>query len=571
MKIFKNKKGWLVASAVIILVLMSLWLIGKSQSQPDVTFVVVGDSRSDILNSPPPALLTSFVSEINILKPDFVIHLGDMVFSDATDEIAIQQQYENFLSIFNKINSPKYYVCGNHDVWNVTSKKVYEKTFGSSYYSFTQKGYLFIVLDTVSEDDKYLSDQLAWLEPLLQNSDQYRNVFLFSHCPIIQKPELYAHPVDMSHNLRTSLMEMVEKYNIRTVFASHLHLYDRSIYKNFTQYISGGGGAPLLPDGFHHILAVTLKGDNIDVQVYKPGEITQRLYKEESDRLYEYSIRVPKNWRKDIISESLKLSHVIYESPDGGHSVTIKCWKRDKFITPKMLISQLAAPYQKSGLIESHGYVNVNGNKGYECAIRQEVSKLKYAAFVKRDNIYLLESVVNDSNTGKSDEFARILNTLLINCDPYPKTFRDETIGFIYKVPDDWEFTTISAGSESIRLMINKILNGNENLEKQPQVFLDVRENHPVRSSKEILRASLSEFQSLQIPYHVLTEGQAKNGNLQGYFNLSDLSDEGMFFQRKMTCYSVGKYFYRFIIDSHNRDDDPNRMAQIVERGLSFR
>ena len=74
------------------------------------------------------------VSQINELKPDFVIICGDLVHK------ANDSSYSDFKKIMEGFKMPCYLAPGNHDVGNIpndTTLDYYRKTIGNDYYNFT--------------------------------------------------------------------------------------------------------------------------------------------------------------------------------------------------------------------------------------------------------------------------------------------------------------------------------------------------------------------------------------------------------------------------------------------------
>ncbi|MCD6596148.1 MAG: metallophosphoesterase [Bacteroidales bacterium] len=134
--------------------------------------------------------ITSFIDSMKIAKPDFIIELGD--FGIPTEE------YAPYFSIWNSFPGPKYHVIGNHEMDGGTSLEealAYRK-MKSSYYSFLQNGFKFIVLDgndkEFAEQKGYKSyignEQLDWLRKELEAAAI--PIVIFSHQGIGTDPEI---------------------------------------------------------------------------------------------------------------------------------------------------------------------------------------------------------------------------------------------------------------------------------------------------------------------------------------------------------------------------------------------
>jgi predicted phosphodiesterase len=92
--------------------------------------------------------LEQAVTQFNKLKPEFVIHLGDLINENYAS-------YDAVLPIFEKFSMPHYFVLGNHDVAvKVESKaKILARLGlgklgpGKGYYDFARAGWRFVVLN----------------------------------------------------------------------------------------------------------------------------------------------------------------------------------------------------------------------------------------------------------------------------------------------------------------------------------------------------------------------------------------------------------------------------------------
>ena len=141
----------------------------------------------------------------NLMHPAFVMSVGDLIRGHAGEKRMREMQSEltNFVS---RVEAPFFYVVGNHDIcvdvntnkpndrtkYTMTSR-VWKDYFGDrTYYSFTYKGCLFIVLNSMEERvdlvnvHKDLSaDQYAWLRKTLEEHKDARWTFLFMHHPTV--------------------------------------------------------------------------------------------------------------------------------------------------------------------------------------------------------------------------------------------------------------------------------------------------------------------------------------------------------------------------------------------------
>ena len=130
----------LAAFAFVLAILVAL-PVGRAQAifgRSGLTFAVVGDSqgRNEVWDK--------VMDAINAARPQFLLHCGDMVASGAG------QQYDDFVGGARKLRMPWYAVPGNHDVKGDGRATYAKLILKDAYYSFVQKGYRFIALDSSS-------------------------------------------------------------------------------------------------------------------------------------------------------------------------------------------------------------------------------------------------------------------------------------------------------------------------------------------------------------------------------------------------------------------------------------
>ena len=138
--------------------------------------------------------LEQAVDTANLLDPDFVVTIGDMIqgYADAETWLAQAAEYK---SIMHRLNAPWYPVAGNHDLYarphtDAGHRALYREHFGPLHYSFTHRFAHFVVLwtdesmrfDDPARTQNVSPEQLAWLEADLAAADADR-VFVFMHHP----------------------------------------------------------------------------------------------------------------------------------------------------------------------------------------------------------------------------------------------------------------------------------------------------------------------------------------------------------------------------------------------------
>lgn len=211
-------------------------------------FVFFGDNRPKF-GKEQPEVFINIIKMINKEDPLFVIGGGDFVIEGTPEN------FEEFLKVVGNLKAPLFYVCGNHDDSNC-----YEEYLWDRVYSFTYKNSIFIALD----NSKGIIDkkQLNFLKNQLKRKFEYK--FVFMHEPPFDPRPGGNHCMINSKEF----MEIVQENSVDYVFCSHIHSYYEEKIDNTTYIISGGAGAPLMREGFHHYIAVTV-GEDINSSVVR--------------------------------------------------------------------------------------------------------------------------------------------------------------------------------------------------------------------------------------------------------------------------------------------------------------
>lgn len=232
--------------------------------------------------------LATAITELNDLKLDFVVTLGDLVDRDWCS-------FEPVIASYDALRHPHAVLIGNHDA-QVISQHLAAQTpalgLPKSYYQFSLPGYRFLVIDGndvslycnhANGDDRQLAEfmldeltecqqsqaqpwngavgrkQLEWIEQnLKQAKAQGETVLVFGHYPLT--------PVN-SHNLWNceTLIELLCRYQVRAYFAGHDHRggYDRVESTDFITLKGMVDGENSLP-----FASVTLEDDVLTVNGY---------------------------------------------------------------------------------------------------------------------------------------------------------------------------------------------------------------------------------------------------------------------------------------------------------------
>ena len=217
-------------------------------------FVIVADRTGGHR----PGVFAQAVEKINLMQPEFVMSVGDLIegYTDETREI--EAQWNEFDRIVGKADMRFYYLAGNHDYSNQTMGDIWKKRLGPDFYHFLYKDALFLCLN--SEDGyrgagkPYISDeQFTYFQQVLEQNPKVRWTFVFMHQP------LWIHE---DTGLWPKLEELLRKRK-HTIFAGHVHAYTH-FNRNESDYIILGttGGVSKMRGKSHgevdHLTWVTL-------------------------------------------------------------------------------------------------------------------------------------------------------------------------------------------------------------------------------------------------------------------------------------------------------------------------
>lgn len=251
------------------------------------SFAVIGD-----LNSGERAhVLEVAAAQIQLLRPDFVLSIGDLVEGGTEDTVELQKQYNHFDERLARAKSPVFHLGGNHDLTNPVMRKFWEHRYGRRYYHFVYRNVLFLMLDSEDYPEERMwqiyrarlkalqlidsgkreeaektayfqmperttgeisEAQSAYFEKIIAANPNVRWTFVLMHKPVWQRQE----PKGLGR------VEAALDTRDYTVLNGHLHKYSYQ-KRNGHDYImvatTGGGQDPKNDSAFDHVTFVTMR------------------------------------------------------------------------------------------------------------------------------------------------------------------------------------------------------------------------------------------------------------------------------------------------------------------------
>ena len=205
-----------------------------------------------------PGVFSTAVDKPNLLQPQFVMSVGDLITGYTEDRAQLLREWEEFDGMIDRLEAPFFYVPGNHDLANPVMLDLWRERFGPTYYHFVYKDVLFLCLN--SEDQlrgagrgTIGDEQYAYIERTLAEHDDVCWTFVFLHQPLW----------DQKDSDRWPDVERLLQQREHSVFAGHVHHYVRYTRNNgryYTLATTGGGSrlrGPQLGE-FDHVSWVTM-------------------------------------------------------------------------------------------------------------------------------------------------------------------------------------------------------------------------------------------------------------------------------------------------------------------------
>ncbi len=205
-------------------------------------------------------IFSQAVEQINMLQPEFVLSVGDLIEGYTKDKARLANEWKEFQGYVAKLKMPFFYVPGNHDLSNTTEVEEWKERFGRSYYHFLYRNVLFLCLatDDQGEDKEYgqiSMEQVEYFKKVLAENKGVRWIIVSLHKPVWSMAKFE------QNNFQLIEKELAGRNY--TVFAGHVHRYQKFVRNgmNYYQLATTGGGSRMRGVDyreFDHVTWVTM-------------------------------------------------------------------------------------------------------------------------------------------------------------------------------------------------------------------------------------------------------------------------------------------------------------------------
>ena len=239
--------------------------LAANDASEDFHFVIVSDRTGGAR----PGVFASAIPKVNLLEPAFVVSVGDLIEGYTDDQAQLDREWDEFEGFVAGLETPFFYVAGNHDMNNAVMAETWRARFGPSYYHFVYKDVLFLVLNSelfgmVTDPERPVpgpwrqAEQLAFIEDTLAEHPDPRWTIVLVHQPLW----------DYAEGPRGDWPKVEAMLGERdyTVFAGHFHRYVKNVRhdRKYITLATTGGGSSLrggIYGEFDHVAWVTMTAD----------------------------------------------------------------------------------------------------------------------------------------------------------------------------------------------------------------------------------------------------------------------------------------------------------------------
>lgn len=246
-----NRRNWIKSAGVVALTAPETATV-RAAPRPVLTVAHITDVHIRA-GDRAPERFAKCLEEIKKRKVDFFLNGGDSIhaadYKDVTREQMLAQWsiWDDCLKTV-RASYDVYSCIGNHDPWWAAPNPedpMYGKPYvvkrlaiPGRYYSFSRKGWHFMVLDGNNPQVSLDAEQLAWLKNELAQLAPNTPVLLMSHYPILGVTPLLAGGGHSDFKALKTLFYQ-HKDKVKVCLSGHQHLLDHAVYNGVHYYCNG--------------------------------------------------------------------------------------------------------------------------------------------------------------------------------------------------------------------------------------------------------------------------------------------------------------------------------------------
>jgi len=256
------------------------------------------------------------IHEINLLKPDFVIISGDLVYGQLYP-FEYSKEYKICYEMIQMFDVPTYLCPGNHDGYRRPREdglKFWTEYFGPHYYSFNYGNYHFQAINSydlpasrrlciffipLNWGGSIQDEQFQWIENDLVENKGDLNFMFIHHNPLWETKQDSL--VGRSYKNREQLLSLIEQNNVDMVLAGHVH-FDNVTIVNDTIFITTTTPESSIDteDGYWGYRLINIENGEISSYNYKDPKYSIPSYKIKAKYLTLKKIKIENNLETDI-------------------------------------------------------------------------------------------------------------------------------------------------------------------------------------------------------------------------------------------------------------------------------
>jgi hypothetical protein len=284
-----------------------------------------------------PGIWMKGVHRVNLLRPEFVVSVGDLIEGYTEDRQELERQWKEFLGFTDQMEMKFFFVAGNHDLTNPIMHDLWRNHFGPEWYSFDYKGVHFLCLNSEDPSSKLSDKQIDWIEQDLNAHVDARWTLIFIHKPLWAYAAREAAAGNPDSTGWTRVEAMLGDRS-RTIFAGHHHSYVQFDHggMKYYQLATTGGSSQLRGKAygeFDHVVWLTMERNGPHIaNLLLDGIMPADIVTEESIARF----------RRFLAETQLEVAPILIDDESGFNGGRIDLRLTNRFDKPVEISGRLA-------------------------------------------------------------------------------------------------------------------------------------------------------------------------------------------------------------------------------------